>query len=229
MSLRWLAAGALACMTLGQAGCGLISDDVLGFDVALPPQQFGFDTAKAGLPMSGTLPTVPCTQTSMCAQVARNANPNPMACGTQGSCEARIDITATVPYDLKSQQDFAAIEDRPVVSVSLNKIEYELVEDSLTFATPAIGLYLAAQGVTDPGLAMKFGTIDPIPPGTRPGIYMVRVDEAGKNVLRQQFKNWKTPFNILVKTETPAVFKAGDEVPRGKISVIVKVIGTISP
>lgn len=230
MRVRWLAAGAVWALASGMLmGCGLIDSDVLEFDLALPPQMFQYDTSRAGLPTSGTLPTVPCTSDAMCQVVARNATPNPMACGTTGSCEARIDIQSTVPYDLKNQSDFAALNDRPIVDVTVSKIEYELVEDTLTFATPPIGLYVAAQGVTEPGLGMKFGVIEAVAVGTKPGRYAVKIDAAGKKVLADTFKNWKTPFNLLVKTETPAVFKAGDEVPRGKISVIVHVTATASP
>ena len=61
MRFRWLAAGAVWALASGMLmGCGLIDSDVLEFDLALPPQMFQYDTSRAGLPTSGTLPTVPC-------------------------------------------------------------------------------------------------------------------------------------------------------------------------
>jgi hypothetical protein len=224
---RRFAAAVLACGAL--VGCGLVSSDVFDFTLAFPKQEFAVNTASWGLPTTGKVPTVPCTMTSQCQSLARNATPNPMVCGSGGTCEAHVDITATVPYDLKSSNEFSQVNDKPLVTVRIDKIEYEVKEDTLTFATPPVGLYIAPANITDPAQAMQFGTIPAIAMGTKPGIYEVMISATGKQVIADTVKNYKVPFNILVKTASPMVFKAGDDVPQGALHVVVEVSAVASP
>ena len=228
---RRLAAAVFACgaAIAVAGGCGLISSNVFDFNLAFPKQEFAVNTASWGLPATGNVPTAPCTMTSQCQVLTRNVTPNPMVCGGSGSCEAHVDITATVPYNLSTSNEFAQVASKPLVTVRIDKIQYEVVEDTLTFATTPVNLYIATANVTDPASAMQFASIPALAVGTKPGVYDVKLTAMGEQIIMDTVKNYKVPFNILVKTAEPIVFKGGDPVPQGSLHVIVEVTAVASP
>lgn len=215
---------------LGLVGCGLISSDITKLTFDLPTETYMFDTSMWGNLPPGQVPAVPCTDDNFCCMaggaVGISCTMTPLFCNA-GSCEARIPESVTTNVNLAMQVPaLSSFPGHALSSVTISSITYSVSNNSFNDDLPALTLYLAPNGVTDPNdpSALKFGTTAPIPAGTDPTNQRVTLVSNAATILSMFTANISTPFNIIAATTV--VIAAGTNVPKGAITL--SVTGTIS-
>ncbi len=142
------------------------------------------------------------------------------------------DLRRAFPIDLTKDPKFPAqvayARIAPIVQVK--EVHYWTPQNSLTFATPLIDLYVGPKGTekkTDPGVR-KIGALDPIaahertacvtgnPPGTVYSACRANLTEEGKALLGGFAQNFKTPFVLLLLGPVTA------PAPAGKIDLVIQ-------
>jgi hypothetical protein len=219
---------ALAAM-LGVAatGCGLIDSNITDFDLSVPNKTFSVDTAQWDLTSDSEMPAIACSgMPGVCSAGISQA------CGAEfcfGSCDgtnckALIAVSLFTPINLYDEKpELQTIDDQPLVTVTVNRVAYDVTENTLSIDTPELTVYVApANAVTtgDPQ-ARAIGTVASIPAMTQLTDAEVNLTPEGRDTLRQYMKDYKTPFNILVGTSVE--LSAGDPIPAGKLTVVVRV------
>jgi hypothetical protein len=220
---------AAACAFVSVISCGLIDPDItkVGFD--LPPRTYSFDAAQLNLPAGATM-EVPCgpgqTITDCCAPPAPLPAPNcamtPIVCEA-GLCTARITIVQSQTMDLANE--VPVLRDLPSFgSVSISRITYMVLTNTLNVASPEMEIFLAPAGVTDPDdpsanpPAKKFGTVPAIPAGsTEAGMVLLEGDAAA--TFQSFASDLAKPFNFIVRSRIDV--PSGSPIPAGKIELSV--------
>jgi len=230
MKLPSLRATTSAIAALGLVGCGLISTDITRLTFDLPTETYTFDTSMWGNLPPGQVPAVPCTADGDCCTagglVGISCTTTPLACNA-GTCEARIPESVSSNINLVMQVPaLSSFPGHALSSVTISSITYSVSNNTLNDDLPALTLYLAPNGVTDPNDpgALKFGTTSPVPAGTDPTNQKVTLVSNAAQVLSMFTSNISTPFNIIAATTV--VIAAGTNVPKGAITLAVT--GTIS-
>ena len=69
---------------------------------------------------------------------------------------------------LSEQPELGTINDKPVIKVTVDSVIYAVSANTLTVATPEMGVYVAPINVMDPlnPMATKIGTVQAVPAGT---------------------------------------------------------------
>ncbi|HLU68195.1 MAG TPA: hypothetical protein VKZ63_18050 [Kofleriaceae bacterium] len=221
--LIWLAG------LLAGAGCGLISSDVADFDLSLPEREVRVDTADWELADMSQLPAVDCTGEleGVCAtSVGEYCGAEDVcagACGGDDTCEVWIAVSLWHTFDLAAERpELEQIEGQPLVEVSIDRVSYEITENTLNVPSPPLVVYVAPEGVMSPAdaQAQAIGTIPPIEPGVRVAEAEVELTEDGKAHLAERMKQYSTPFNLIVASDV--VLRAGDPLPSGVLVATVK-------
>jgi hypothetical protein len=218
------------------AGCGLISSDVTNFELMLPEKKFTIDasgwqvnTTTSALFDSGQLKAMPCnTAPAVCSSVVHSACPS--ACSgscnmSTDSCELSLDVSRPLKVDLVTDDpNVKAINDQPVIKVSIDSVTYEVPSNSLNVDTPMLEVYVAPLSAipSDPG-AQLIGTIPPVAKMTTVGAQPLMFTPTGKAALVNMMSMFKTPFNVLVASKL--VVRAGQMLPMGKLDAVVKIRG----
>lgn len=206
-------------------GCSL---DITRVTFDLPKQTYSFDTSSwANLPPAAaglSFPSIPCTSDAECCTLGTAAslscNTTPLTCPA-GTCEADIPESSSSPINLAQQvPQLATFPGHSLVKVSISSINYQVSDNTLNVDLPAMAIYLAPDGVTDPKdpSAMLFGTVPPIPAGTNP-MGMVQKASNADAVLQMYTANVSQTFNVIAATTV--VIAAGTPVPNGHITVTV--------
>src|SRR3954468_4436436 len=157
------------------AGCGLISSDVTNFELMLPDKKFTIDasgwqvnTAASNLFDNGQLKAMQCKSTpALCSSLVNTACSSNCtgSCNTgTDSCELSLDVSRPLKVDLVTEDpNVKAINDQPVIKVSIDSVTYEVPSNSLNVDTPMFEVYVAplSKIATDPE-AQLIGTIPPV-------------------------------------------------------------------
>jgi hypothetical protein len=204
---------ALACAA-GVAACGLLSSDLTRVQVRFPERDFRLDTADWAIVGPGQLPSIECSRgceesrellcgADRCAAACDNAT---------RTCQLWITILVFNDFDLaREAPGLEELADQPVISVTVDRIFFDIDENTLTVSTPR--LYVHALPISGDGGGLV-GIIDPLPPGTT-GRADVRFEGQGREVLKRFLDDFRTPFRIAV-TGAQAVY-AGDDLPMGRL------------
>jgi hypothetical protein len=227
--MRRIAWSACVSAAFALSGCGLISSDVTNFDLTLPAKSFTVDTTSWGLTNVGTFTSTDCSANQgVCAAAAQQAC-NQGQCfgscdsGTQ-TCDLKVLVSLWQAVDLVAEKpELATINNQPLVGVSIDKLEYQVTENSLNVATPPMSMYIAPATVMAPGdpQAQLIATIPPIPAGAIQPLMPVTLTADGKAQLAKFMGDYKTPFNIIVGAQIDV--KMGDVVPMGRLGAKVLV------
>jgi hypothetical protein len=214
-------------LAFGISGCGwLISSDVTETSFDLPQRRYSFDAATFNAP-SGITNEVPCGV----APVVDCCNPDPPLprpdCATTPlACEQNENgmmvCTATVTVSQGSMvnlgQDVQQLAPYSgYVEIKIKRIGYSVTANTLNVDLPAVILYLAPEGITDPAdaSAVKFGTLPPIGAETTVTGDVILEPNAAQ-VLSMFTQNIRAPLTFIAAT-TLRVTRS----PIGKIDMTI--------
>lgn len=216
----------VAAVVLSTAGCGLIDSDITNFELLFPDKEFTVDTAQWELSDDATFPEIPCdTQPGVCSTGIAAACGNEALCF--GSCDG-VNCKATVlvalfqPVNLYDERpELKTIDEQPLVSVTVDRVAYDVTENTLSMDSPELTLYVGPATAMTPGdpLARPVGTVAPIPAGTQPTEEEVNMTPEGRDDLREFMKDYMTEFNIIVGAQVE--IEAGDPMPSGRLTAKV--------
>jgi hypothetical protein len=204
-------------------GCGLLDT---GFTFTTDPQSFTLDTAQLGLtvPAGSKIPGIPCTASpdncataAAAAQVACSGGSYGCAIGCKsGNCAISATAEFATPVDVSGK-----IKNNTQASVvskaSLQRLALVIKENTLTFATPTIDVFVgpsSATKTTDAGV-VKLGTIPAIP-SKQTATQDIPTTTEGNDALSQFIKNYQQPFKMLAKASL--TFASGDAIPQGRLA-----------
>jgi hypothetical protein len=214
-----------ALLALG--GCGLISSDIADVALKLPSRTVTVDTADWQMPEGDSFPAVDCSgeMAEVCsASIAELCGADGCAgsCGSAETCEALLAISLWNTFDLATESpELQQIDGQPLVSVTIQKVWFEVSENTLDVASPELEVAIAPQSVMNLEDAEPIGTIPSVAPGERISEGEVMLTADGARVLSGYMKNYSTPFNLIVGTNL--VFEAGDPLPTGRMVATVHV------
>lgn len=221
------------------SGCNLVGTNTLSIDYSFDPQEY----RKSLGDTMGTLPDVACTAandpcTSFAAMLPMGVT---AGCDTTAKqCRASADVLLNYPIDLSMQTTFPQSAVQVGINfVDIKKVEYWVVSNTLTVATPPIDLYVAPASAKDPSmgthlgslasLAAKSGTCKDTPDtDSASGGLMVcdlPLDQAGTDALANFAKDYKNEFQIIAHAVVTA--EGGEPIPAGTIDFVVRPVISI--
>lgn len=217
-----------AAVLAGASGCGFIDPDITEFNLSIPPKTFAIDTEQWNLDSaSPVFPELPCSpDVDTCTEaVASFCSPERCsgAC-VNDLCEMTVQVSLWRMVDLSMDNpELQALDNQPFVEVSVDRVNYEVSENTLNFDTPQIDLYVAPQTVMSPSdpQAQPIGRIPAIAAGSQVGRMNLLL--TGESELRAFMGDYRTPFNLIVGSSITV--RAGDSMPRGRIETSVSVDG----
>jgi hypothetical protein len=208
-------------LSLG-AGCGLIDSNVTDFNLALEPKKFSIDTASwdvdptLAMNVLGTM----CTASTQCNAAAEMACAMDCSgtCNAMSRCEIKMAVGLHTKVDLVAEKpELQQIQDKPVIEVTLDSVEYAVLANTLNVATPELTVYVAPMSVMDPSSpeAKPIGTIPPVPAGATQARTRIVFNSGGEAILVETMSHYKTPFNVIVGSHL--LITAGQMIPQGKL------------
>jgi len=220
------AVGAVAALaTLG--GCGLIDSDITQFDLSLPEKEFTVDSNQWEIQGEGqSVPEFTCTPspdpcpalaTQLCTGTDCFAQ-----CGDNGACEVFVVVNLFDTVDLAAEApELSSIDGQPLLEVTLQRVFFDVLENTLTIDTPEMGVYVAPESVTRTQLpqALLIGTIPPVPAGMTISNQEMTLAPDGNENLQMFMSDFQEPFNIIVGTTIEV--EGGEEVPAGRLRASV--------
>ena len=230
MSYLRLCVGALVL----SSGCGLISSDVTNFDLTLPDKSFSVDASgwNVNQQAADAFLAMSCgSSMSICSSAAAQACP--MNCDgwcspTTSKCVLDLNVSAYKSIDLVMEKpELSQINDKPVIKVTIDSIQYAVNANTLNVATPEMGVYVAPITVMDPkdAMAKQIGVIEPVPAGATVATRDMTYTSTGKQTLIDTMSTYKTPFNVIVGTskDNPIRIMEGQMVPTGKLDAVIQI------
>lgn len=214
------------------AGCGLIDPDITEFDLSLPEQEFIVDTSQWGLTdMGAEFPSIPCDPADdMCPALAAAICAEPDCSGTAtcdvdtSTCKVTVPVALSRSINLVEEKpELQTIENQPFINVTIDEVEYEVLENTLNFDSPVIDLYVAPQNVMSPDSAdaRLVGTIGSVPAMNQLDWTPVQLAGSGENNLRQFMGDYRSIFNVIAGTVVE--IEAGMPMPSGRAVARVRV------
>ncbi len=230
MLSKLLLAAALLVPATGLTACGLIDSDVTQFDLGLPDKQFTIDAGNWGLSNPEQLLAQQCTTTpndpcpGLAAQACRPGQCVAACNAATNTCDLTLFVSLYQGIDLVNEKpELQSINDEPIISVTIDAINYEVTANTFNVATPEMGVWAAPSTVMvpgDPG-SKRVGTLPSVPAGaTLPKTAMV-FDADGKANLASFMGSYRTPFNVVVGTGIE--LHQGSPVPQGAMTVKVSI------
>jgi hypothetical protein len=226
MTRLWMCAALIAA-----SGCGLISSDVASFDLSLPDKQFSIDTASWDVDAASAeilLATSCASSPNVCSSAARQAcrtGCSGVCNATTQTCDLALDVSVYQAIDLLTEApELKAIDDEPVVKVTLDRVTWEITSNTLSVDVPVMTVYVAPASVVDrdDAQATAIGTIDGVAAGTvTDGPTELTFTETGRADLAAMMTTFKTPFHVLVGSTL--LITQGDSIPSGKLDAVVKI------
>jgi hypothetical protein len=237
MKLRrtWLAA-------LFAGGCSLINSGTLAYDYAFDPQQF---SAKLGDEKTmATVPSVACDPNAKmdacaAAQVNLPATAAKLACDpTTRMCVANVELRLPYPVDLSMQSLPGPVVNYGVDHVTIKKIAYWVMTNTVNVSLPPIDLYVASAAAADENdpSAVKVGSVAGLParsatcvdaadPSGDPAasgapVCDLMLSMTGEAALATFVKNYQTPFQFIAHTKFTV--KPGGPLPTGTLDFFVR-------
>jgi len=214
------------------AGCGLIDPDITDFDLSLPPKEFEVNTDQWELTVTdATFPAVDCSaDPGICSAGASMfcTGANCFAsCGDNNTCEVLVQVDLWTTVNLAVEKpELSKIEGQPIVSVTIDRVWFDVVENTMNVDAPELGVYVAPSNVMSSGSpqALKVGTIPPIMAGQTVTDGEMQMTADGEDNLKTYMKDYQTPFNIIVGGVQ--LVQAGDPVPMGLFRAVVNASAT---
>jgi hypothetical protein len=218
----------------GLSGCGLIDSDVTNFDLTLPDKKFTVDSsgwevdstqANAYLEMDCSGRPNVC---STAVQLACTMNCSG-SCNAEQTCDLSLDISRSQPVDLLAEKpELKAIDDEPVIEVTIDSVSYQILSNTLSVDTPELTVYVAPISTVAvdrfDSQIKAIGTIPAVPAGwVSEHIEQLRFTPTGKAELSNIMRSFKTPFNVLVGSSI--IVTRGQAMPTGKLEAVVRVAG----
>jgi hypothetical protein len=211
------------------SGCGLIDKDITYFDLSLPEEQFTMDTSQWDLSADATFPSIPCSlDADICADATAaycGAEQCVGVCeGATSTCKARVLVALSQQINLiEEKPELQSIDDQPIIDVTVDAVEYRIIENTLNFESPEITIYVAPVNVISPlsPEVQPIGTIAPIDAGRQLGWTEVQLAPDGKASLRQFMGDYRSIFNVIVGAW--AEIQAGDPMPAGRAVAEIRV------
>lgn len=231
----FVAVGAL--VAFGGSGCGLISSDA-SVALDLPAQTFTVDSSgwQVGSAADVFLSTT-CDPSTPSPNVCSSAVAQACATNCSGSCDATahtcdlaLDVAAYQTIDLLSDQPtLQSLADHTGVTVSIDSVYYQIVDNSLNIATPPLTLYVGPMAATHPSDAgaVAIATIDPVPAGVVVASTQLQFLANGQAALEAAIGDLQDPFNVIVGGTI--TLEAGDASPTGKLDASVQINAHATP
>ena len=215
--------GLLVAGVSAGVGCGLISSDITKVTFDLPARTYSFDSAAFNVP-AGNSVAVPCGGANLvqdCCNPPAGPKPDctmtPLACvASVCTLEQPLTVSSTINLKMDASQ-LSSLSGTTLGNVTLESLQYS-AHSTLNVDAPPFDLYLAANGVTDPKMAMKFGTIPSIKAGMSPSGDITKTSSADA-LFTSYCQNFATPFNVLASTIV--VVPSGSPTPTGAISITI--------
>lgn len=226
---KLLLATLVPVLGLSLAGCGLISSDVTQFDLGLPHKQFTIDAGNWGLSNPEVLLSHACTVSpdpcpALAAQACRPGQCVAACNAASNTCDLTLFVSLYQGIDLLTEKpELQSINNEPIISVTIDSIDYEVTANTFNVATPQMGVWAAPSTVMvpgDPG-SKRVGTVPSIPAGTTQPATAMAFDPDGKANLASFMGSYKTPFNIVVGSGI--LLHQGMPVPQGAMTVNVSI------
>jgi len=228
-----LAALAIALPLTFATGCGLINSDLAKVSFDLPPKTYTFDTGQADWSSSMTgafamVPTIACTANTDCCPLAISAagiDCSMLVCDApSGSCAFAVVVQSPPQMiDLKNEAQIpSSLANQSVIDITVNKLTYDVNQNSLNVDLPPVDLFVGPQGTTkvsDPGV-VKFATVPSIPHGTTKTDGNIPIDAAANQVFENIGMHLGTPFVFLAQTRV--VIPGGTPAPTGALTLTIK-------
>ena len=224
----WVVAAALSTVALVAAGCGT---DVFDVDVTLQRQTYSTDFGNA----QGTIPVVACDPSGVdvCGAVvgSTEVSSGTVTAEVQTACDAtllrcfaRARAVGFTAVDVLQDDAFVTkVERRAVVIVRQADIAINVPVNSLTFAVPAIQIYVGPAGSTretDAGV-VSVGVTEPLAAGATVADgearhLVVRDGSPAHSFMSQAIRGKQTMVFLVVMTPR---LDAGAAVPAGALEV----------
>ena len=208
------------------AACDMLDT---AFTVDSGPINITLDTAQMGLNIpSATIPAIPCTSDAGCGSAFKCGGTGyscALKCVSQ-KCEIQITVEQGTDVDLSSKikdQTSATV----LSKVTMDALTYNTSENTLTFNTPEISMYLGPQGASSTSAAgvERFATMPSIK-AKDPAYGEAKTTEAGKDKLQKSVQNL-TPFRLF--GQAVLKLRSGDPVPKGRLVLVVRAYFIIDP
>ena len=144
---------ALLASALFAAGCGLIDPNITDFRFQTDDKEFTIDTADWGLSGDQQLPAIPCDQTNdLCMQLsAAQCNSGAAAecaatCVADSTCRVTIAVALSNEIKLADESEFSVVDEQPLASVSVERVEYRVLENTLNIDSPELNIHIGPAG-----------------------------------------------------------------------------------
>jgi len=220
----------LCAAALALSGCGLIDSSVTDFDLTLKDKAFSVDASGWQVDQTQAdafLMTNCSSAPTVCMTAATLACPMNCSgtCSAQSNtCELGLDVGLYKTIDLVTEQpELKEVNDRAVIEVEVDAVEYTVTMNTLNVETPEMRVYVAPMSIMDPNdpMAKQIGTIEPVPAGAIVATRAMTFTSTGKAALVEIMGSYKNPFNIIVGSQI--VVGSGDMVPTGRLDALVTI------
>lgn len=228
---------------LALAGCGLVNGKSISYDYSFDPQQFmqklGDERTMAVVP---TMACDPAASPDPCAALGKQL-PMPTAINMQCDAPSRVciavaDVRLPYPVDLSQQSLPSPVVTYGVDTVSVKKVAYWIMTNTVNVALPPIDLYVASSAAKDEkdSSAKLVGSVSMLPaksatcadaadhdasePSMGAPVCDIMLSPTGQAAMALFIKDYKTPFQFIAHTKIVA--KGGDPLPVGTISFFVR-------
>ena len=190
----WFQVRLAGLLLVSAVSCGLLNSDITKVTFNLPTKHYVL-TAPVGLP-----PTkVTCGAGGEVATCP--ALPNVSISCDDSLCTAHLPVTVSQMMNLKMEVPaLSSVNSQTLADITLESMSYS-VANTTSIPMPALSLYLAPAGVTDPAnaAAQKFGTVPAIPANSTASGDVVK--EPGADALFIMYgQNFGTSFNFIAST-----------------------------
>lgn len=224
--------GLVAC-----SGCGLISSNATDVALDLPAKTFSIDasgwqvsqmTADAYLATScDPAGSNVCTAA---AAAACPANCTGTCDATAHTCDLALEVAAHQLVNLLSDQpSLQSLAGHAGVTVTVDRVQYQVTGNTLNIATPPMTVYVAPMSATQPSDAgsTAIATIDPVPAATLVATTDLVFLPGGEAALTAAMSNFENPFTVIVGATI--MLGPGDPVPTGRLDASVQINAHASP
>ncbi len=232
MSRSVLTFSIVALFSLGAVGCEFLDASIL---LDTGPRSIVMDANALNVKIPGgsaSIPKIKCTKDATCNVVpGLKCGGGAFTCAVKcvsGFCGFVATAEQSTKVDVTEKLNNAGLAGA-ISKVSFEYMRYEVKENSFSFDTPQLGLYIGPDAAknTSAGGVSHFATMPKITRGTKPSAKM-DATAAGKNALQDAIKNaHNNPFRFFGKAGL--TFKGGDKLPTGKMVLEINAFFKIDP
>ncbi len=239
--------GVLAAASLflfGAAGCNLVHTNALSVPDSFDPEEYqqSFGTAQGTFPLVTCDPSNAASCDSASATLPQGSSFTVSCDGKSTSCTASVALELAYTVDLSSESSFPAEAIMYGIDfVSIQKVEYWIVSNTLTVGTPLIDIYVAPATAKDESGGTKLGSVGPLGAKSQACTDMIDKDgdskangamicdlplnSDGENALSNFVKDYKIDFQFIAHATVTA--NGGDALPAGNLDFMVRPVISI--